>query len=279
MAVATFKEIHVGREGGDSFDAKYEADITRAFRCVTTSNYDGPGTVLDYSDCPKQGQQHSDYPDLYVSRRRAVNESNSKIIWIVTIVYKTSVIGKSENPLADAAEITWGTESETVPVFWDKNSHAILNSAGDYFIDGIQAEFATWSVKMKKNLTFVPQWLNSYRNAINSDTIMVDGVLLQPRQAKVSGIQVGQVEKRNGISFRSVEMSLKIKNSWVSHPLQQGLYELCAGVRRHCWDDNGKDVTSPVCLDSAGLKIPTATLSPSTAAFGTFYIYSELPFS
>ena len=42
-----------------------------------------------------------------------------------------------------------------------------------------------WTVKIRKNLGFVPMWLNDYRRAINSDSITIDGVPVAALAARV----------------------------------------------------------------------------------------------
>ncbi|MBU0599064.1 hypothetical protein KKF61_08845 [Patescibacteria group bacterium] len=281
MAVLTCKEIHQGREGGDAFEKTWSADDTRVFRVTTSSNYDGPTTVLNYATIPAEAAQHPDNVDLYVSQRRAVNESFSKTVWLVTVSYKTFVLGKSENPLADPVEITWNSETETVPVFYDKDGGALLNSAGDYFIDGPTGEFSNWTVKMKRNFGFIPQWILTYRDAVNSDNVYIDGLYVAVRTAKVSGLSISQWQQRNKIWFRSLELTVKIKSDWASHPLQQGLYQIWPGGfgRLPCKDDHGAKATIPMLLDADGLQIPADDITPAAAVHGTFYIYNELPFS
>jgi hypothetical protein len=286
MAIEYAREIHTGRGGGDSLrSGAIQADDTRVWRVKTTSPYDGPTDVLSATGIPVGGEQHPDDPNLYVSSRRAVNEAFSKLVWIVTIQYQLAILGKSTNPVSDPAEITWNTETTEREVHWDRDGNAILNSAGDYYEDGVKAEFADWTVRMKKNLAFVPQWIMSYRNAVNSDDVYIDGVFVEAGTAKITGLQIGPWQIRNSVPHRSVEIAVKITDDWASHPLDMGLFKLVAtgsgsgsGYKRvRITDGDGVPVSKPVLLDGSGGVLENP--SPATAVFGEHDIFSALPFS
>lgn len=276
MAVVYAKEIHVGREGGGEFSGN--ATATRVWRVKTDSVYDGPGVAINATGVPDYGNPHPDDVNLFVDRIRAVNESFSKYVWIVTVSYKQSVLGKSANPLADPAEITWNTETETRPVFADKDGNAILNSAKDYYEDGVSGEFSQWCVKSKRNVWPVPTWINNYRDAINSDSVYLDGILFTARQLKVSGISIGTTQIRNGVLFRTVETTFKAKDSWAKSILDQGTRCYLEDFGHYAaYDKDGVKITKPILLDGSGGKLSNPT--PATAVFNTHYIYPEQPFS
>ena len=89
MSVVSFKEIHRGRGGGESLRGKWQTVLehTRVFRAKTNSHLDDEATILTYVDCPVIGDQHPNDPDAYCVSRDARNEDDSKIVWIVTVMY------------------------------------------------------------------------------------------------------------------------------------------------------------------------------------------------
>lgn len=280
MAVVSIEEIHNGREGGDEAgDEKSKAELTRCWRVRTDSNYDGADTVLNAF--PGVGAQHLSNPYLFIRRRRAVNESNSKRLWIVTLNFSNDTgQQKSENPLMDPAKISWSTETSQEPAFVDKDENAILNSAGDYYEDGVNVEVSFWVAKIRKNLGYVPSWINSYRNAINSDPVTIDGVPVNARSAKVKSIGIGEWEQRNKIWYRVFDLSIKIQDTWVKYILDQGLRRKDPSdstKRIRCIGEDGKDATRPVLLDGSGGQL--ANPSPSTAVANEHHIFPELPFA
>ena len=281
MAVLTVNEIHDGREGGDESGDKgrSKSDDTRRFRVTTSSNYDGSDVVL--RAFAGVGAQHPTNPNLFIRRRRAVNESFSKRVWIVTLSYSNeSVQGeKYENPLMDRAKISWNTESVTTPAHYDKDGNAILNSAGQPFIDGLNVEESHWAVKIRKNLAFVPLWINNYRNAVNSDAITIDGVPIAVRAAKVTSLAIGEWEQRNDIWYRPLDLTIRLKDTWVVQLLDQGF------VRKHPTDSSKRITTSlddgyvnaVVSLDGSGNQL--ANPSPDNSVFLNYHVFPELSFS
>ncbi len=138
MSVVSVKEIHDGREGGDSVSQNSsEADITRKFRVITDAATDDAETVL--AACAVLGATHPTVSGMFIKSRRAVNEPFSKLVWIVTLKYALKY-EMHENPLSQPAEITWQTETSQENATADKDDEAILNSAGDYYEDGVPTE-------------------------------------------------------------------------------------------------------------------------------------------
>jgi len=161
---------------------------------------------------------------------------------------------------------------------YDKDSNAILNSAGDPYETGAEVEASRWVVNIKKNVAYVPDWIDSYRDAINTDTFYVDGRSIAPRTAKVSGLRIGSWQEMNGVWYRPFEMQIKIRSTWVKYILDQGLRVLLADdTRVDAFDEYGVKATKPVLLDGAGSYLLSPT--PATAVFNPHYVYPELPFS
>ena len=279
MSVVSTKEIHDGRGGGDDLENDGgKSNATRQFRVITNSAYDGADTVLQ--SCDNLGVVHPSANWLYVKTRRAKNHSKSKLVWTVTLTY-TSHWERTENPFAQPAEVSWNTETSQENAYKDITDEAILNSAGDYYEDGVPVDAARWVAKVKKNIPFMPSWINNYRDAINSDNFWLDGLAIGARTAKLSGISVGVRVYQNGIWFRQIDMTIKIKESWAFSILDQGLRRIVDtgdGDRlEKCLNEDGTAATKPCLLDGSGAQLTTPT--PSTAVFNTHYIYPELPFS
>ncbi len=90
MAVTSFKEIHNSRDGGDEITRGTTVRRhTRVFRAVTDDPDDDYTVVLAHADCPEEGEVHNNDSAAWAQRRRARNESFSKMVWIVTVNYST----------------------------------------------------------------------------------------------------------------------------------------------------------------------------------------------
>ncbi len=281
MSVVSVKEIHTGRSGGDDLSKDgAKSEDTRKFRVITDNVYDGAGTVLQA--CDNLAVVHPAFSWLYVNRRRAVHEGKSKLVWVVALKYSSSE-GRErvENPLAQPADINWDTEYTQENAYLDINDAAILNSAGDYYEDGVPMDAGRWVAKIQVNVPYVPVWIDAYRDAINSDTFWFDGRVFAARTAKMSGISIGTWSYLNGIWYRPLGMTIKFKATWEFSVLDQGLRRIVSiggeDKREKCIDEDGSKVTKPVLLDGSGGQLTDPTFL--TAVFNTHYVYPEMPFS
>jgi hypothetical protein len=283
MAIVSVSEIHDGREGGtDLSDKKSVRTTTRCFRVTTDSVYDA-----DWEVCralPYVGSPHPKDPNAYLVSKRAKNESFSKYVWIATLKYTTDR-PREENPCDDPAVIEWSTDTVQEPFDFDAAGDPILNSALDPFADRLKDEVSYWTVAITKNLPFVPTWINDYRDAVNSDFCYIDGVPIDIGMAKVKSIRIGKWQYRNDFGYRELQLTLKIKDDWKKHVLDQGLYcwiddPLNPGYEMWvpCGDENGKDVKKPAILDGSGHQVPPRT-TPTSSSFLTFDLRNTKPFA
>lgn len=275
MAVVSCKEIHVGREGSATSGTNHATTETRKFRIVTNNPYDGPSVARLALD--RRGAMHPDNPTLFVKRQHVANEPFSKTVYIGTLEYSDER-EQSENPLAVPAEIIWQSEIRQEEAHYDKDGNAILNAAGDYFVNGVDKEVSYWTVKLKKNVAFVPPWIESYRDAINTDSFWLDDRIIAPYAARVAGLSISAKQKQNDIPFRTVELTLKLCNSWIKSVLNQGLRQIIAEgwEPQRCINQDGTDVTSPVLLAADGSQLMNP--SPDNAVHLPFHIYPEMQF-
>ena len=270
MSVTSVKEIHDGRGGGDQLGKDgATADDTRKFRVITSSPYDGADTVL--RACNNLGVVHPTARWLYVTSRSAKNKRDSKLVWIVTLKYGFEY-EKTENPLAQPAEFDWQTESKQMGATMNNAGEAVLNSAGDLYETASPVEVSEWTVKVKKNVPYVPEWITDYRNAINSDLFFLEGRPIAAYAAKLKGLSIGWWKMQDDVLYRPMEMTFKITDSWRVSLLDQGLYrkvedEFNPGtfLRMKCIDGEGVEVNKPVLLDGSGGQL--ADPKPATAVF------------
>jgi len=308
MAVTSVKEIHDGRDGeeeaGDHGSSK--RTYTRVFRVTTDSNMDEAVTVTQGVGIAL-GDAYPTDPSARCRRFRARNESFSKKVWIVTYSYSTGP-EIEEDPTNDPAEITWSGQVFEAEYYQDKWGDFICNSAGDYFDPPVKGDKPRWVVTVKKNMAVVPPWILLYQNAVNDAEFILDGVIIPPRCAKVSSIQIGPWEKRNDVAYRQVQLEIPLQagrdvnigsgdappggsgasvraGGWDAVILDAGLYQksTCTGSgggvgsgRKWC-THQGEPVKRPVCLDGNGCQLQDP--SPSNAVYLIKYLYEEKDFS
>lgn len=277
MSVTSVKEIHPGRDGGDSFDLQKGAasNMTRKFRVTTSSAYDGADTVLQ--SCDNLCVAHPSAGWLFVKSRKAANESFSKQVWIVTLKYDVFKNDPTSSPLRQPAVTTWQTESSQEMATRDMDGEAILNTAGDYYETGVPVNVANWTVKVRKNIPYIPYWIGDYRNAINSAAFRIDGYTVPAYAAKVTGISIGSWQVQNEIWYRPLDLTIQIRDTWRKHIMNMGLYRKVDGKRIKCVDDEGVAATKPMHLKTDGTQLTDPT--PATVVFNEHSVYPELPFS
>lgn len=294
MTVISFDEIHPGRDGEDAVDAdgKQVTRYTRSFRVVTDNNDQDAASILTYvaeapvtTSSPLIGSQHPNDILAFCQRRRAHNEMFSKRVWIATYMYSTER-EYNENPLDEPVDIEWSTNQYTRPFFLDKAGKAILNGAGIAFSPAIEGDDSRWGAVIRSNVSEVPSWLGSYRDAINTTAFVLDGYTVGVRMAKVSQMSIGKRQERNGTAFRVLTITIQLdEDTWIKRTLNDSFYEI-ANVGAEptlIKDGEGVDVTEPWPILPAddpatpGKKIAKPT--PSNVNFVSSSIYKELLFA
>lgn len=277
MGLFSIRELHTGRSGSDATGDKGAiATYSRSFRVIMTSQFDTISEVA--AAMPNLGSVYPDDPFATCIRRRVNSHDKAKRMWLTSADYSTK--GKLENPFDDPAIIEWNTSTTVEPFYKDNAGDAILNSAGDYYEEGLKDDVSRWTVSITTNQPGIPLFIDDYRDAINEDDVLIDGLLVPLETAKVSGIRIGRVEDRNGIFYRVFTLGIKIKDSWLREVLDQGMHRKDpndATKRIRCVNDDGTFATKLKLLDGAGAQLANPT--PATAEFNTHDIRNLQPFS
>ena len=162
------------------------------------------------------GSPHPVLTNCFLVKRKVDNFPKSKFVLIATASYSTDPIVAPGSPLNDPAEISWNVEqvSRIFQVDWSGN--AVVNSANQGFVPGVQDTDAYWVCTVKKNVTRVPTWLLGYRNSVNNAPFMVDGVQVQKRCGWMKGIGIGHVQYRTvgtaQVPYRALHFTIAIKS-------------------------------------------------------------------
>lgn len=288
MAVLTFKEIHSGRDGDESEGGEGGRIVrrySRVFRGVTDDNADDAAVVLSNPLAPRYGSQHNKDALAFCRRRRARNESFSKNVWLATFAYSTE-FELEEDPTADPVRISWNTEQFQKQFYRDRDGKALLNTAGDPPDPLTEGDDSRWTVRIVKNLSAVPVWLLAYKDVINNNPFIVDGVSVPAKVAKVQSIAISEEQERNDIMFRTLTLGLHFKpdTTWDEERLNEGLREKrpvpqdpSTFVVVNIVNDDGTEPSAPVLLDENGLAIKNP--NPEDAHFIPLNLYSLADFN
>jgi hypothetical protein len=243
---------------------------------------DGPYAVGSDANLPVIGSLHPDDMQAWCVSLRVEN-SNPWKGWTVTAEY-TSEREITEDPTAEPAAITWSSEQFQRPVIYDNSGNAVVNSAGDPFDPPVMMDDSRPVVTISKNLAVVPAWILAYQDAVNSDAFYVDGITVGAGLAKVQSVTVGEVQRRNNISFRVVNLVIHLeRNGWLVEAQDVGFRELGYGGRQNILNDvDSERPSAPVPLDGAGAHIVDPTSATNvTMSFSVYatQVFSALPLS
>lgn len=278
MAIVSIKEVHEGR-GGD-YTAKSRKSIrrhTRAFRVVTNAATDTSYDVLAY--CPALGSLHPVDVGAWCVGKRATQDSKSKLVWNCTVEY-SSEKELHEDPTDDPTEFEWDTDARKETFHKDRNGDAILNSAGEPFITGIDDEVSLWTITATKNLAVVPAAILSYRDAVNSDNIILDGIPFASDKLKIKKIHISKLQSRNDIFFRELQIVFKAQDSWKRKIIEQGLNQKVSSKLKPCFEDTDGTIKArkPMPLAANGTQLAVPLSGPSAIIWKTVDLRSVMAF-
>lgn len=273
MTVTYLGEDTGGRRAQNNLGTR---TYTRVFKLKASSKSDSAYTVGSNASLPIIGSVYPD--DAGAWCRTLIVENNDPFAgWKVTAEY-SSEVELGTDPTTDPAIIDWSSEQFQKVAWIAYAGTGILNSAGDFFDPPNMMDDTRRSVRVTKNLASVPSWILSYQDAVNSDTFSVDGVSIGIGVAKMQRVDVGRKEKRNGVSFRTVEFDIHFrKEGWLLRPLDAGFREKQGAGRINMTNQDGTLPAAPICLDGSGAKLANPTLS--NAVFLSFIVYETKAFS
>lgn len=257
---------------------------SRAWLVQTDSKSDREDTVSGASGLPSYGAAHP-APISDNAYCTTINYgsfvSESPLAWKVTAGYTSERTRDETDPTADEVLVSWTSEIYQEAIFQDENGEAIVNSAGDYFLDPTpQRDAAHLIATIKANVSAIPAWSLSYQNAVNNAQISIDGLTIAQGLARLQRLNIGERKYRFGTKYYPVTFEVHVHlDGWRLKPLDAGFRERDSYGNLFQITNNGDDeeVTSPAPLNGSGEAIASPT--PSNAVFLDFQIYQELDFS
>jgi hypothetical protein len=280
--VGTAEELWGAREA--SFDGGIWTR-TRAFLVKTDYKYDSDDVARTALGLPAYAEAHPADATCYATTLSAKQKDETPFAWVITVGY-SSERELNEDPEADEVLVSWSSEIYQEPVFEDVNGAAIMNSAGDYFIDPTPTrEAAHLIAKIRVNVASVPAWVLSYQNAVNNSAITIGGLAIGTGLAKMQRLDIGERQLRGTSPFYEVSFEIHIHNEgWRLTPLDAGFRYLVSGLPVQIKIDDtgaisttGDEPTTPIPLDGTGQVLTGPT--PGTAVFADFQVYPELDFT
>jgi hypothetical protein len=257
-----------------SFDGGVRT-ATRVHLVKTDTKSDREDTVGGASGLPAYADAHPAFAHAFAVTQSITEHSETALAWHVTTGY-SSARELNEDPEDDEVLIDWNSEIYQEIVQFDVNGKAVLNSAGDYFIDPTPSRDAIHMIaRIEANVTDVPPFIISYQNAVNDNVVNIGGLICAAGLVKVQRMTIGKRQARNDTTFYPFSYEAHVhSDGWRLRPLDAGFRQIEYGELVQIKDGLGDEVTTPVPLDGAGQVLISP--SPETGVFGDFTIYPEL---
>jgi hypothetical protein len=253
----------------------------REWLVQTTSKSDRENVVSGATGLPGYGDAHP-APIAAPAYAKTINYQqigNTPLGWHVEVTY-TSERNRGDDPSDDEILVSFTSELYQEPVYQDIFGEAIINTAGDYFIDPSPTITKSDLIaQIKANVSSVPTWVIGYQNAVNNSQVTIGGLAVPQGKAQIVRIDIGDRQKRNSTTFYPMTTEVHIsRRGFRLHPLNAGFRELNDSDEPvKILGPDGKAPTQPALLNEQGKKIAKPT--EEDAIFLDFQVYPELDFS
>lgn len=261
-------------------DEKGLGTVTRGY-LFSTSTVTSEFAIYAHASCPKRGNTHPEDPTFFV---KTVTISNYAPFagWKAVVTYSNEREIR-DNPLDEPARISWDGEEFQKPAVKDKNGDAILNSAGDPYDPPVMVDDTRIAATITKNVASVPEWWLSYKDAVNSDAFVLDGLPIPEGVAKLKRQSISEMQTQNDVDYYTVTLVMHFnEDGWKATPLDAGFRRIYSGTSRELItlenEDGEKEYPpAPVPLDGSGVELADPT--PDTAIYREHEVYNKKPFS
>lgn len=279
MAVLWAREHWEGRDG--SFGAITDSTMTRVFKVKTDNRYDDQTVIVSHFANVMGITFLSPHPSngFFTARKLDPKQmSQSPFAWMVTVQYSTEPLNEDEdepeNPLDKPLRVSWDSELSQTFTTKDRNDKPMLNSAGDP-LEPIEKDDVRWMIRLTKNFSSVPSWVANYVNKVNSSSVTIQGLTLEPRTCKVQSLRIGEMQVQNDVSFMEVSVEIAYKpDTWDAVRLDEGFHYLNGSSEpTKITLSDGSEPSEPVLLDGDGGILANPT--PDNAHYLNYRVYEE----
>jgi len=302
MSIVSIAAIGPGRSA--KANAKGSGGVrthSQEYRVITDSPYDTSYEV-EGAFAPIGTQHPSDTAAFLVDKSTRA-DSKGKMIWYVMLTYSTER-PRAVNPAAEPIDIEWDTDTQVEPILYDANGYAILNSAGDSYGEAVKGEVAYWTVVCTSKQLFIPSWINEYKNAVNSDSCMIDGHVFDLGTCKMKKLRISRWQNQESYRYRALTITIKIMDTitintkdgqkivsaWDANLIDEGLFQKFSksGNDYHvpCITSQHHPAMKAMALDGTGVQLGLDILTgvytqptPDQIVFNNAPKYQRKPFS
>lgn len=243
--------------------------------------FDGPGTAIQAENASGIPALFSGHPEdssrkVKTVTPKCVSEDSQRNAWQVQVDYSSKVDEEEdqENPLDEPDKISWDFSESTQPYFLDESDppKPVVNTAKEPFEALLERESGSITVTVERNVaSYSPTQAVEYRQCINQGGFTLDGASIGDGQAKLSGINASPYQVQNGVRYRTLRYTLKLRESWDDKVESRGFNELVDGKLRKIVRASPRGDTLPVDkpypLAENGKSKPAPTDEPHQLTF------------
>lgn len=283
------KQVQTGIRG--SYSGIKSDNETVEYQVYTDTKTQTRYDIMLAGVLPTLYQSHPDNPILTV-RDIELSQDIADTVWTAYVTYSSEPFSKDDedeedidNPTNRPARVRWTTTQFTKPIYQDINGEPIVNSATDYFDPPIEIDASRFSIVIEKNLSFVPSWVLTYANTINSTAFSMQGLTVPAKTAKMSELAISELQREQTaggtVDFYTLTFRLELATAdevdWTLRVLDQGLHQFDRAENKTPILVDGEPAKQPVLLNGNGIAIENP--EPADAVFLEFDGYVERDFS
>ena len=255
MGIVSVHEINPGRSGEK--DRENNRRYVRVFGVEVDDVKTTAVQVRDAADLPSFGDFLDDLNGGLVDNGVAVVEKTAQpptednpYWWTVTVVYD-----RQGSPLTQHWEVNWGFARFQKAITKDVNGNAIVNSAGDPFDPPIEVDDDRPQLTITRyESSYSPTTAKTYKDAVNSDVVTIDGVTFPAYTLKITSIAAQRVAV-NGTWYWRVTYTIEYRpETWRLQILDRGYRKkVVGGTQVQMFDaSSGVPHSAPKLLDGSG---------------------------
>lgn len=259
MAI-TIKEIHDGRVSTHA--GANDASETRSWRVTTDDKSINGMQIRAYGwsqgDFPVPFlDSHPDDP-FYVCKSLDIRQQDDKgaLIWIASARYDTRPVGQEDkeqqeqpDPTLRQAVYSGGFERDQKAVNKDLNDEAIVNSAGDPYLDPVLVPFTRQRIRGRMHVApdAIPSWFYELKDKTNENGLLRGGRLFEPETLLFIPGDVTEPQTQNDVEYVTIHWELEVRlETWKEKRVDNGYNQIVYNP-----DTGVNDLKVPIEVDGA----------------------------
>lgn len=214
------------------FGERGKKEHVRQFLGISNNAYDQPESIARSRLCPKVGtEDHLDGTCIIIDvdvQRRITDEPG--YFWTITYTSSTEFDDNQHlSPLSLPTAYNWSPQQYERYTEKDNRGRFIKTAAGTIIPEKV--EDSRWVIAARKNLAKPPAYLLNFNNALNSGSVVVDGIRFAKQLLMCKGLRIGEVQRETyrGVRLEYREVSFELhyrKEGWKARTPNADMVEL-----------------------------------------------------